>query len=190
MNRLTQEQFVAKLGDPAKFTHRGQFYDGRTPTTPCICGRKIRFCFIVYTGAKEKVTLGSCCFKYFASTRLFDILEATQVVLLNVVVETQKATKETEEKEAFAKSRKNWNKVRREALSRIAAHRKATGKEWLPEILFDIRAAAAVEAPGYTQPKKASNWFQTKTEFLRKKLAEADKVPGTIGNEIAAKHQG
>src|SRR5271170_452336 len=130
--KLTQAIFVERFGDAAKFTFRGQCYDARTPATPCICGRKIRFCFVTYTGADLKVTLGSCCFKFFANTRMADILEASQVFLLNIVVETQKAEKKAADRLAFTESRKRWNSVRKEAISRLKAHREATGKEWLP----------------------------------------------------------
>jgi len=169
--KLTQDQFVEKFGSPAKFSFRGQCYDGRTPTTECICGRKIRFCFIVYTGADQKMVIGSCCFKFFSNARLAEILDASQVYLLNVVVETQKATKRTDDQRTFEESRKRWNKIRREAISRLRAHRKATGKEWLPEDLWDVKMAVEEREPRYRQSSKAAKWFTAKAEYLRTKLA-------------------
>jgi len=188
--KLTKEIFIEKFGPPARFSFRGQCYDGKTPTTPCICGRKIRFCFIVYTGADQKVVLGSCCFKFFAGTRLADILEASQVYLLNVVVETQKAEKRLADRLAFAQSRKRWNRLRREAISRLRAYRKASGKTWLPEHLWDMEVAVKAPEPRYRQSSKAAKWFLAKTEYLQKKLLEADRVSGTMGNEVSTEHQG
>jgi hypothetical protein len=187
--KMVQDQFTEKFGNPAKFSFRGQCYDGRTPTTACICGRKIRFCFVAFTGAEQRVVLGSCCFKHFAGTRMADILEAEQVHLLNIVVEAQKAEKRAIERQAFEDSRKVWNKVRREAISLIAAHRKATGKGWLPEALWNIETALASPQPPYRQSTRAAKWFLTKTEYLRKRLAEADQV-GIMGDEVPAHNQG
>jgi hypothetical protein len=187
--RLTKQIFVERFGEPSKFSFRGQCYDARTPTTPCICGRKIRFCFVTYSGADLKVTLGSCCFKFFATTRLAEILEASQVYLLNVVVETQKAEKRQADRLAFEQSRKRWNKIRREAISRLKAYREATGKGWLPEPLFDLQEAVAAPEPRYRQSSKAAKWFATKTEYLQKKLTEADSNQGIMGHEIPTEHQ-
>ena len=184
--RLTQEQFVERLGDPAKFSHRGQCYDSRIPNVTCICDRKIRFCFIVYSGTGQKMVIGSCCFKYFAKTRLAEILEASQVFLLNVVVETQKAEKRAADQLLFQNTRKNWNKARREAIKRIREHREATGKKWLPEPLFDIKTLLATPEPTYRHSTKAAKWFEAKAEYLRKKLAEAEPVSGIIGHEATA----
>ncbi len=188
--KFGQTQFVEKFGDPAKFAFRGQCYDAKTPTTECVCGRKIRFCFIVYTGTEQKITLGSCCFKFFANTRLAEILEASQVYLLNVVVETQKAQRRQAEREAAAESRKRWAAARREAVSRLKAYREATGKGWLPEPLFDLKEALDAPEPRYRQSSKAAKWFVAKTEYLQKKLAEAAPIPGIMGHEITADHQG
>jgi hypothetical protein len=188
--KLTQTKFVERFGAPSKFAFRGQCYDGRTPTTPCVCGRKIRFCFVTYTGAGLKVTLGSCCFKFFAKTRLADILEASQVYLLNVVVETQKAEKRAADRLAFTQSRKKWNQLRRAAIQRLKAYREATGKTWLPEPLFEVQEAVQAREPRYSQSSKAAKWFEAKTDYIQKKLAEVASVQGTIGNEISTEHQG
>jgi len=187
--KFTSTQFAERFGPPAKFTFRGQCYDGKTPTTVCICGRKIRFCFITYTGADQKVTLGSCCFKFFANTRLAEILEASQVYLLNVVVETQKAEKRVADQRSFTESRKRWNQIRREAIQRLKAHREATGKTWLPEPLYDVREAVQAPVPQHRHPSAAARWFQAKTEYIQKKLAEVTPVPGIIGDEVTTDHQ-
>jgi hypothetical protein len=187
--RMTQAQFIERFGNPAKFTFRGQCYDTRVMSTPCVCARNIRFCFIVYSGIGEKITVGSCCFKCFAGTRLVDILEASQIYLLNNVVETQRAEKIAAEKQKLVDSRKLWLKVRREAISRVKAHQKASGKDWLPEPLFDLKTATASPEPLYRRSSQAAKWFLAKAEYLRKRLAEADRVSGTMGHEATADHK-
>jgi len=181
--------FVEKFGDPGKFAFRGQCYDAKTSATECVCGRKIRFCFIVFTGTEQKVVLGSCCFKFFANTRLAEILEASQVYLLNTVVETQKAEKRQAEKLAVIESRKAWLKTRREAALRLKAYRASTGKGWLPEPLFDLKSALDAPEPRYRLSSKAAKWFVAKAEYLQKKLAEAPPEPGIMGHEIPTDHQ-
>ncbi len=186
---MTRDQFKTKFGDPATFSFRNQCYDGRTPTTPCLCGRKIRFCFIAWSGTGQKVTFGSCCFKHFSGTRLADILEAAQVCLLNNVVEAQKDAKRTADAKAFRESRKGWNQARREAIKRLAAHRRTTGKIWLPEPLFDVKMSLTAPQPAYKQSSKATAWFLAKATYIKEKLEAADRVSGTMGHEIAVAHK-
>lgn len=185
---MTTPQFVQTYGSPAKFSFRGQCYDARIPSTMCVCGRKIRFCFIVYSASGQRLTLGSCCFKHFVGTRLADILEASQVYLLNTVVEAQKAARAAAERQAALDSRKAWNQARREALKRIRAHRKASGKKWLPEALWDIQQAVEASQPRYQRSSRAARWFQAKTEYLQKKLAEISQT-SIMGHEVSADNQ-
>jgi hypothetical protein len=169
---LTTAQFAEKYGDPRAYSYRGQFYDSRKASTACICGRHIRFCFLVLTPTGSKITIGSCCFKFFLP--LAEVLEASQVLLLHTTLEEMKAIRETQLREAAASSRTEWNKLRREALKRISAYHKATGKEWLPEVLFDLKVALEASLPQGQPNKRAVRWLRTKAEVLKKKLATAD----------------
>ena len=175
---MTTTQFAEKYGDPRAYTYRGQYYDARKASVACICGRHIRFCFLVLTPTGSKITIGSCCFKFF--THLAEVLEASQVLLLHTTLEEMKAIRETRLREAAAASRTEWNKLRREALKRISAYRKTTGKEWLPEAIFDLKIALEAPQPQGQPNKRAIRWLQTKAEVLRKEALRRRRIPSII----------
>lgn len=187
---MERQHFVDKYGDPARFSFRSQCYDAVKPTTVCVCRRRIRFCFIVYTPTDQKLTLGSCCFHLFAGTRLAPVLEASQLLLLNGVYEGMKASKKAEAEHLLKESRSAWVKARREAVQRIRGYKRVTGKAWLPEALYDLDVATRAREPQHNRITSAVTWFQAKTEYLLKKLAEAEPVVVLLPHEEVVKHQG
>jgi len=160
--RVLSERF----GDPASFSFRGQFYRSATIAKCALCGREIRNVYTLCPPQGRSVPSGECCFPVFQKwnsevhTRLvaartllgaFDDGVKSDVKVFNAIGDV-------------AYRRREWRKLKRQALKTINDHKKATASDWLPKSLFDLKAEAD-KVPG-----KTSRWFNSHLPVLKEKL--------------------
>lgn len=178
---FTNDQFVEfteRLGCPSSFLFNGTYYDtGVAAKQHCsVCNRNIRYCFILKRKPEStlphvKLTVGSCCFGYF------ELVPKTYQALLDAqgVIQHRAEAIEVETKfysrRADVKSRmRQWQSIKRQALSRVRKFRKASGKEWLPESLFDLSVTATQEPPTYKRTGTAIRWYADQTRKLEEQI--------------------
>jgi hypothetical protein len=69
-----------------------------------------------------------------------------------------------------------WRALKHQALLTIRDYKRQTGKEWLPESLFELKAAAEKMPTAYKRPHNAVRWYERQAELLHAKILE---VSGT-----------
>ena len=175
---LTTAQFVERFGEPSSYLFNGTYYDtGADAKQACSgCSRIIRYCYIVKRNPASllpasKLTIGSCCFSHFD--------QKTQDALMNAQGVNQNRTQAIEVETKFytrradVKSRmRQWQKIRHQALSQLRQYRKASGKEWLPETLFDLSVTVTQEPPTYKRPGLAIRWYEGQVRKLEEQIVK------------------
>lgn len=152
-----RREFTERFGDPANFSFRGQFYHSVTAAKCALCGRDIRNVYTLLNPQGRSVPSGECCFRVFQkwSPDVYTRLLAAQILL--------DATEDGMEKDVKTYNAigdvdyrlREWRKLKRQAMTRIREHQKATGSDWLPKPLYDLKTEAE-KAPG-----KTIRWFES-----------------------------
>jgi hypothetical protein len=148
------------------FEFRGQCYTAAgNPSPKCTCGRVIRNCFIIWNGV-AKVTIGSCCFQKFREVNptLYKQLEGAKIWLETTVdAERQDVlSNRTEVRDKMAV----WRALKHQALLKIREYKRSTGKEWLPESLFELKVIVE-KAPS---PTATARWYSNRIQELSGKV--------------------
>lgn len=177
---ITQRQFVERHGEPTSYIFKGQYFDsGHTSKMKCtVCGADIRFCYVLKqyssdrsTPTSRKLTIGRECFRYFKKTENQVPLEAAVVLLETEVRAEVLDTKVYGPLREVRERRDAWRKLKRQALDVIHQFRKKTGKEWLPEDLFELRVVAEQNPADFKRALTAIKWFENKTHELEQKIS-------------------
>lgn len=175
---VTLEQFVERFGDPSSYLFNGTYYDtGIAAKQSCnVCSRTIRYCYIVKRSPlsplpSSKITLGSCCFHYFeADKKTHQALQDAQGVIVHraeaVALEIKFYSRRADVKTRM----QQWQQIRHKALSQLRQYRKTTGKEWLPEPLFELSVAVGQEPPTYKRTTSAIHWYETQAKRLEEQI--------------------
>jgi len=149
-------------GVPASFAFKGQCYDsGLHSKAKCtLCGRAIRLVYILKNPEDRSVPAGSCCFHTFreSNPKLFKQLTAAQI-WLNTTIEAERKDTQTYRPLAEVQDRMTaWRSLKHQALVKIRDYRRRTGKEWLPESLFELKVIAE-KKPTATA---TARWFENR----------------------------
>lgn len=158
------------MGVLASFSFKGQCYDsGHQSKAKCtLCGRAIRLVYILKNPQDRSVSSGSCCFPRFrnVNTLLFQQLEAAQI-WLNTTLEAERQDIRTYQPLISVKDRTAaWRALKHQALVKIRDYRRQTGKEFLPEPLFDLKIIAE-KKPASTA---SARWFDNRIRELSAKI--------------------
>jgi hypothetical protein len=177
MNSSTTVQ--SGMGDLADFTFKGQCYDsGLHSKAKCtLCTRAVRLVYILKDPQNRSVPTGSCCFgKFRANPKLFKQLEAAQI-WLNTTIDAERADTRAYQPRTEVQDRMTaWRALKHQALLKIRDYRRQTGKEWLPESLFELKAVAEKMPTAYKRQTNAIKWYDRQAQLLQAKILE---VSGT-----------
>jgi hypothetical protein len=157
-----------RLGDLADLTFKGQCYDsGRQSKARCtLCTRAIRLVYILKNPQDRSVPSGSCCFQKFRTVNpnLYKQLEGAKIWLETTVDAERQDTRanqpEVRDKMAV------WRALKHQALLKIREYKRTTGKEWLPESLFELKVIVE-KAPS---PTATSRWYDNRIRELATKV--------------------
>ena len=163
---VSRREVSERFGDPANFEFRGQFYHSSTLTKCALCGRDIRNVYTLRSPQGRSVPSGECCFPIFQkwNPEAYTRLVAAKTLLgayddgIRSDVKTYNATGDYDYRLS------EWRKLKRQAMRLICEHKKATGTDWLPKPLYDLKAEAD-KAPG-----KTTRWFKSHLPILNEKL--------------------
>ncbi len=176
---LTKEQFVERFGEPTSYLFSGTCYDTSAAAKQAcvVCSRNIRFCFIVKRSPlshlpPSKLTLGSCCFGYFEDPKTHQALLDAQGVIQHRAEIIQIETKFYARRADVKTRMEQWRQIRHQALLQVREYRKASGKEWLPEHLFDLSVTATQEPPTYKRTTAALRWYEEQTRRLEEQIGK------------------
>lgn len=162
------------MGDLASFVFKGQCYDpGLHSKTKCtLCGRAIRLVYILKNPADRSVPTGSCCFHKFQdiNPKLFKQLEAAQIWLTTTIETEQRDIRayQPEVRDRMAA----WRALKYQALLKIRDYRRQTGKEWLPESLFELKSVAEKIPTAYKRAGSAIKWYERQAQVLQNRISE------------------
>jgi hypothetical protein len=159
------------MGDLANFVFKGQCYDsGLHSETKCtLCGRSIRLVYILKNPADLSVPTGSCCFvKFQENPKLHKQLEAAQIWLQTTINAEQRDVRTNPPDVRLRMA--TWRALKHRALLKIRDYKRQTGKEWLPESLFELKAAAEKMPTAYKRAGNAVRWYQKQADLLAKIL--------------------
>ena len=166
----SRREITERFGDPANFEYRGQFYHSTTAAKCALCGRDIRNVYTLQIPQGRSVPSGECCFPLFQkwNLKVYTRLVAAKVLLgayddgVRSDVTTYNATGD------YAHYLREWRRLKRQVMKAIRDYNKATGTQWLPKPLYDLKAEAD-KTPG-----KTLRWFNSHFPVLKEKFAEAD----------------
>jgi hypothetical protein len=157
-----------RLGDLADFTFKGQCYDsGLSSKVKCtLCTRAIRLVYILKDPQNCSVPTGSCCFHKFreVNPKLLKQLEAA-IIWLNTTLEAERTDTRAYKPEVRDRMAAWWA-LKHQALLKIRDYRRQTGKEWLPESLFELKVIVE-KKPATTA---TSRWFDNRIRELSAKI--------------------
>jgi hypothetical protein len=177
---LTEEQFAEQFGEPTSYLFNGTYYDtGADAKQHCsLCNRNIRFCFIIKRSPgsplpPNKLTIGSCCFGYFeADPKMYKALTDARGVNEYRAEAIQIETKFYARRADVKTRMEQWRQIRHQALLQVREYRKASGKKWLPEYLFDLSITATQEPPTYRRTGPAIRWYEEQTRRLEEQIGK------------------
>lgn len=160
--------------DLASLTFKGQCYASRSKAKCALCGREISRVYILKDPENRSVPTGSECFRFFKTTNpeLFKQLQASAVWLQVTIAAEERDTKIFQPRAEVNERVARWRKLKTQAIRKIQAHRKATGKEWLPENLYELHEAATRMPIAYKRAAAAIKWYDTQIELLQSKMNE------------------
>lgn len=171
---MNLREFTERCGDPAKFVFNGQYYDaGLQSKTKCTaCGQEVHLVYVLKNDRNRSVPFSSCCFVYFKqwNPKVHTQLCAA-AVLLGATIDA-----EARDKKIFApqmevrERRETWRGMKRKALDIIREYKVKTGKEWLPEQLFDLKVVAEQTPAEFKRVANAIRWYERQTATLESKL--------------------
>lgn len=166
---MGRREFTERFGDPANFAFRGQFYHSVTLAKCALCGREIRNVYTLCPPRGRSVPSGECCFGLFQkwNPEVYTRLLAAQILLDAVEDGIRSDTKVRTTIGDVDYRLREWRKLKRRALAAVREHRKATGGDWLPKPLYDLKAEAE-KAPG-----KTTRWFDSHIPLLRGMLEKS-----------------
>ena len=175
---LTREQFVEQYGEPTSYLFNGTYYDtGAAAKQQCgLCNGNIRFCFIIKRSPlsplpPSKWTIGSCCFGYFdADQKTHQALMDARGVIQHRAEAVEAETKFYARRSDMKTRMREWQRIRHQALLQIREYRKASGKEWLPEHLFDLSVTVEKEPPTYKRTGTTIRWYEEQTRRLEDQI--------------------
>jgi len=158
-----------RRGDPALLTFKGQCYDAHSSNVRCtLCGRAIRLVYILKNPEDRSVPTGSCCFVKFreSSPKLFTQLQAAQI-WLQTTIEAERADVRVYQPRLDVQERMAaWRILKHQALVKIRNYRRQTGKEWLPESLFELKVIVEKKPA----PSATARWFTNRIQELSAKI--------------------
>lgn len=177
---LNQIQFAERFGDPASYTFNGAYFDtGIDAKMKCgVCSRSIRYCYIVKRRPESvlspsKLNIGSCCFGFFeADPKMHQALQDAQGVSQHRAEAIEIETKFYARRADVKTRMEQWRQIRHQALLQVRSYRKASGKEWLPEHLFDLSVTATQEPPTYKRTGTALRWYEEQTRKLEEQISK------------------
>ena len=168
------------LGDLANFTFKGQCYDaGLQSKAKCaLCGRTIRHVYNLKNPQDRTVPSGSCCFAKFQTVnpKLHKQLEAARIWLDCSIEAEQADIRRYQPRLEIADRIVAWRKLKTEALKKIRDYKRQTGKEWLPESLFELQTAAQKVPSNYKRPTNAVRWYEKQVSVLESKIREVSGI--------------
>jgi len=145
------------------FVFKGQCYDsGHFSGTKCtLCGRSIRLVYILKNPQDRSVPTGSCCFSKFQDNpKLFKQLEASQIWLQTTIDAEQRDVRTNQPDVRLRMT--TWRALKHQALLKIRGYKRQTGKEWLPESLFELKVIVEKKP----SPKATVRWFDNRIREL------------------------
>lgn len=164
-----------RYGDPASFVFKGQCFElGRSSDAkPCaICERPIRRCYMIHApSSSSKFLIGSECFRLFKDLDLFKKLQAAAIWLQTTIEAEERDTRTYQPRAEVSDRMAAWRKLKQEALRKIRDYRKATGKEWLPENLYELNEAATRMPVTYKRANAAVKWYDQQILILETKIS-------------------
>jgi hypothetical protein len=175
---ISKREFVGRLGLPACYIFKGQYFDaGHQSKMRCsVCGADLRFCYILKedssdrpTPSTRKLTIGQECFPLFEGETLTR-LKAAAVLLENAVAAEARDKKVFAPQMEVRERRETWRQIKRRALDVIREYKTKTGKEWLPEELFELKVVAEQTPSEFKRVTNAIRWYERQTAVLETKL--------------------
>jgi hypothetical protein len=177
----TRREFAERHGEPTNFIFKGQYFDtGSQSRIKCsVCDTDIRFCYTLKRQTLDRsvpyshrVTIGSECFRFFKGTPNFALLKAAEV-LLKTTVKAEAADKKIYVPRMAVRERmENWRKIKRQALGIVREYQSKTGKDWLPEQLFELKIIAQQQPVQYKRVANEMRWYMHQVQVLTEKLQE------------------
>jgi hypothetical protein len=174
---MTLEQFITLHGDPARFVFKGQCFDAGSVKTNCrLCHRRIRYVYTLKDADDLTVYIGTCCFRYFEEWNpdLFVSLLAGRILLDTTGLAIQRDIKLYKTRDELKIRQRRWSTLRQQVFTTIRDYKKFTGKEWLPEPLFELKNEVEQE-PRATRPNNIIKWYDQHTAVLFKKIKQINR---------------
>lgn len=170
---------TGRQSDLADFVFKGQCYDaGLHSKTKCaLCGRAVRHVYILKDPENRSVPTGSECFSKFKDTnpKLYKELKAAEI-WLNTTIEAEERDKKIFQPRAEVNERiAAWRKLKTQAIRKVRDYRRATGKEWLPESLFELHEAATKMPVAYKRASAAIKFYDEQIQLLKTKIEEVSR---------------
>lgn len=174
---MTKSEFVERHGEPSFFVFNGQFYDaGPSSKTKCaVCERAITHVYILKNDRGRSTPISSCCFSYFNGLPIQKQLLAAQI-LMGVVVDAEARDKKLFGPRLEVRERKEkWKQIKHQALDLVRAYKRQTGKEWLPEELFNLQVTAEKQPTQFKRATTAARWYEKTAAELELKVRAASQ---------------
>jgi len=163
---MNKQEFTTKVGDPAKFLFRGQCYDAG-PGIPsrrrcACCDHLIRQVFVLHDSLGHKFYFGSGCIDHFGKWNkpLHTKLKAARIWLRTWIKAKMHDTRRERRLEALRISETEYKLMKKQAAGAIKEYHRKTGKQWLPENLFNLQAMLGQDKPRPTQFAQRAEEFR------------------------------
>lgn len=166
---MNKQDFMTKVGDPAKFIFRGQCYDagpGIPSRRRCVCcDHLIRQVFVLHDSLGHRYYFGSGCIDHFSKWNkpLHKKLKAARIWLRTWIKSKMNDTRQQRKLEALRVSESEYKLMKKQAAAKLKEYHQTTGKQWLPEHLYALQELLGKEKPRPTQ-------FADRAEEFRKYL--------------------
>lgn len=178
--KMSKPEFTGRHGDPSSFTFKGQYYDaGPQSKMKCsLCGQDMQLVYVLRNDRDRSVPISFCCFEYFRNWNpiLHTQLLAAQLLLQVVIRGEAQDVKVYGPRMQVRERMDKWRKMKRQALDIIRDYHKKTGKDWLPEELFELKLTAEKRPAQFKRPTNALKWYDQQNQVLETKIKEVQSV--------------
>jgi hypothetical protein len=160
-------KFIERMAPLNSLSFRGQAYHSSTPALCTLCGKSIGNVYTLCSPQGRTAVLGECCFKIFKkhNPEVYTRLLAAQL-LMDAYEEGAEYDVRVYTSLGDVRFRlSEWRKLRRKALQLVREYQRATGGDWLPKPLYEVKLEAD------RKPGKTVRWFDSHIPLLRSKMS-------------------
>jgi hypothetical protein len=177
MRKFTKAEITKRLGyAPEDLEFKGQAYDAG-PGNPQRCqltGGRVRYCFTIKPlSGQGRITIGVGAFEYLRrwNGELYTKLVKGREWLMIMVNATDRDIRKSGHKTARQTTEAHFKMLRTTAKARLQQHRHSTGKEWMPEALFNLNEVVSRTRPMFKYEYMLNRWLGKQVVDLEAALA-------------------